>query len=725
MPPTGALSSDTQAAIRLWIDNGAHAGSPAASGSESARRHWAFQAPVRPEEPSVRGRARVRTTIDAFILAGLEKRGLTLSPDADLVTLARRVSFDLTGLPPAPERVDRLVSDRSPRAYEDFVDELLTSPRYGERWARQWLDVAGYADSEGVLAADVVRTNAWRYRDYVIRSMNSDRPYDQFVREQLAGDEMAEFRRYDGLPPHAAELMEATGFLRTAVDATREDFLPKDFAEYQWRTLFDTEQITVSALLGLTIQCARCHDHKYEPLTQRDYYAVQAIFAGALRPAGKVLPSYKRLVFDAPMAEQKRAEQINGPIESIVKALRELEEARRKHYRNRHPKGENATDDQLKEEFPEYARKLAESAAERKEAEGRKIHLSTIRALYDQDAKPPATRILQRGDPLQEGDPVEPGVPEVLEQTARSFRVSALAQGSQTTGRRKAFAEWITQPGHPLTARVQANRVWAAYFGTGIVPTPDNFGKSGTPPSHPELLDWLATEFERNGWSMKALHRLIVTSTVYRQSSVARREGIESDPENRWLWRMTPRRLEAEAVRDSILAAAGTLDERMFGEPVPSETRKSGEVVVRGETQQGRRTIYQLVRRSAPPDFVNAFDAPVMEINCIRRARSTSATQALALMNSEFISAQAEHFARRVLSETGVAGSTGDGPRVRQAFRIALARAAEPEEADLLASFVERQRLHYKDRPAEEQRLRAYADLCQVLLGMNEFVYLD
>ena len=232
-----------------------------------------------------------------------------MSPDTTAVTLIRRVTYDLTGLPPTPDQIDRFLANRSPAAYEQYVDELLASSRYGERWARHWLDAAGYADSEGVLAADVIRENAWRYRDYVIRSLNSNKPYDQFVREQLAGDEISEYYKYDVLPTQVVESLAATGYLRTAVDATREDFLPKDFAEYHWRTLFDTEQIVASSLLGLTVHCARCHDHKYEPLSQRDYYSMQAIFAGALRPAGKVLPSYKRIVVDAPQAEQQAAEK--------------------------------------------------------------------------------------------------------------------------------------------------------------------------------------------------------------------------------------------------------------------------------------------------------------------------------------------------------------------------------------------------------------------------------
>lgn len=729
MPPGGpVLPIDQQSILRAWVKGGApaDAAAPTTSGVTARdRQHWAFQAPRRPATPKVRAASRVRTPLDAFALAVLENRNLTLSPDAEPLTLLRRVTYDLTGLPPTPAEIDAFLTDRSGSAYENAVDRLLTSPRYGERWARHWLDAAGYADSEGVLAADVVRGNAYRYRDYVIRAFNKDKPFDQFVREQLAGDEISEYYKYDKLPPHVAESLEATGFLRTAVDATREDFLPKDFAEYQWRTFFDTEQIAISSLMGITIQCSRCHDHKYEPFTQRDYYSVQAIFAGALRPTGKVLPSYKRLVVDATKADQERAEKTNAPLDAIVKALRELQDARRKHYRNQHPHGEKATEAELKSAFPEYAKKAEESAAEVKQAEAQKINLPTIRALYDQDAEPPVTHILQRGDALKPGAPVEPNVPAVLDDPASPFRVPAIAKGAHTTGRRLAFAQWLTRPDNPLTARVYVNRVWAAYFGTGIVATVDNFGRSGMKPTHPELLDWLATEFVANGWSVKKLHRLIVTSSVYRQSSASKPEALAADPDNKLLWRMTPRRLEAEAVRDGILSVAGALNPGMFGEAIKSETKPSGEVVPEGEKKDGRRSIYLVVRRSAPQHILGAFDAPTMEINCLRRVRSTSATQALAMMNGEFVTAQAEHFAERVLREAPPVTDNSYSPTVRHAFRVALGRQPSADEVDMLSSFVQRQAGYYPDKSGYAKQVRAFADLCQVLLSMNEFVYLD
>ena len=723
MPPGGPKLDDAEIGlIRRWIEVGAPAANPdakpAAAGSirEQDRRHWAFQPPQRPAVPRVRELKRVSTPIDAFLLDALDKKGLAMNPAADRSTLLRRLSFDLTGLPPSPE----FLEDSSPGAYERAVDQLLASPRYGERWARHWLDVAGYADSEGVLDADVIRANAWRYRDYVIRAFNNDKPYDQFVREQIAGDEIGEYWKHDALPRDVADKLEATGFLRTAVDATRDDFLPKDFAEYQWRTLFDTEQILVSSFLGLTIQCSRCHDHKYEPITQRDYYAVQAVLASAIRPTGPVLPTYKRIIIDAPKAEQERAEENNKPLEAVAKALRDLQNARRLQFRNQHPKRDKATDEELREAFPDFAVKNDAAAKELTETNGKLIHLPTIRMLNDIDTAPPPTYVLRRGDPLSPGEIVEPGVPEILSAAPQAYVAPAVGKDAKSTGRRRAFAEWLTQPAHPLTARVIVNRVWAGHFGSGIVASLDNFGKSGAAPSNPALLDWLATEFVRQGWSLKKLHKLIVMSSAYRQSAAARADGLRDDPENKLLWRMSPRRLEAESVRDAVLAAAGQHDPKMFGEPVPTITKPSGEISPENEAGPGRRSIYQLVRRSVPQSLLNSFDAPVMEVNCTRRITTTSATQALALMNGEFVTAQAGHFARRVLDRPG-----DDRERVHRAFRIAFARDPNPGELDRLLTFVHTQDAFYRDKPEAERRQRVYADLCQVLLGANEFIYLD
>ncbi len=718
MPPGGpTLDAASIDLLRRWIEVGAPAAAPDAPPSTSHitprdRQHWAFQPPRRPQVPALSP-----NPIDSFILAALQRKRLPMNPAAAPAALLRRLSFDLTGLPPSPDLLARFLANPDANAYERAVDELLNSPRFGERWARQWLDIAGYADSEGVLDADVIRPNAWRYRDYVIRSFNEDKPFHQFVREQLAGDELSEYWKHDALPRPVAAQLEATGFLRTAVDATRDDFLPKDFAEYQWRTLFDTEQIVASTFLGLTVQCSRCHDHKYEPITQRDYYGLQAILAGAIRPTGPVLPTYKRIVVDASKAEQQHAEENNKPLEAVAKALRDLQNARRTQFRARHPKRDKATEDELRAEFPDYAARASATTKELDEVTAKLIHLPTIRMINDIDATPPPTYLLRRGDPLSPGDVVPPATPEILSLAPQPFTLPAISPDAKTTGRRRAFADWLTQPNHPLTARVMVNRVWAGYFGQGIVASLDNFGKSGAAPSHPELLDWLATEFVRNGWSLKKLHKSIVLSAAYRQSAAPRPDGLAADPDNKLLWRMSPRRLEAESVRDAILAASGRLDTSMFGEPVRTVAKPSGEVVPEKELEApGRRTIYQLVRRSSPQSLLNVFDAPVMEINCARRVSTTSATQALALMNGEFVTSQAEHFARRLLQQPG-----DDAQRIRHAFRIALSRDPSPAESDRLLSFLHAQKAFY----SESAELHAYADLAQALLAANEFIYLD
>jgi hypothetical protein len=731
MPPGGPRLLPVQLdLLRAWIE----AGAPARNATlvveripgtnPSDRAHWAFQAPRRSAVPKVRDARRVRTPIDAFVLAELEKNDLSLSPAADRVTLLRRAYFDLVGLPPSPQEVDRFLADSSADAYEKAIDLLLASPRYGERWARHWLDVAGYADSEGVLAADVIRPNAWRYRDYVIRAFNADKPFDRFLTEQLAGDELSAYYKEDKFAPETVEALEATGFLRTAVDATRDDFLPEMFAEYTWRTAFDTEQMMASAVMGLTLQCARCHDHKYEPLSQRDYYRLQAFFAGGLRPNGAVLPTYRRQITLATAAEKKAAEENNAPVEPVVKALTQLQTARLAEYRARHPKKDQATGAELRQMFPDYAAIADRLAGELKEEEAKLIHLPQIRAFYDLDASPPATHVFRRGDFRHPEQEVEPSVPAVIDAPDQPFRVEKPPAGAKTSGRRLALARWLTNPENPLTARVFVNRVWAEHFGTGIVPSLDNFGRSGAAPTNQPLLDWLATEFVRQGWSIKGLHRLILTSAVYRQSSAANEAGLRADPEDKLLWRMPPRRLEAEIVRDAILETAGTLERRMYGEPVPTVTKPSGEVAPEDDTCQGRRSIYQIVRRSAPQSFLNAFDAPIMEINCTRRTVSTTATQALALMNSEFVEAQSRHFAKRVLRQAASEKMTEAGA-IEFAFRLALARKPTLSESAMLSRFLQAQIERYGKLPAEEQRLRAYADLCQSLLSTNEFVYID
>ena len=760
MPQGGEkLSARELKLVADWI----RAGAP----GKDEGGHWAFKRPVRPQLPKVRDEASIRNAVDRFVLAKLERRGLDFAPEADRRTLIRRVTYDLIGLPPTPEGVIAFLEDQRPDAYERLVDRLLADSRFGERWARHWLDIAGYADSEGVLQEDRLRPNAWRYRDYVIRAFNSDKPYDQFLREQLAGDEMVDWRNATEFTPEMIDTLAATGFLRTAVDATRPDFNKRQYGEYQHRMWWDTQQIVVTATMALSVQCARCHNHKLEPFSQRDYYAMQALFAGAIRPRGKLLPTMNRKIIAASAAEQQRAKEVNATVDKALAALKLEDAARLREYQlksleanlakaaeaDREPllaaastaPGKRSAEQKalvakykalaqpgapaLAAAYPEFKERQAEVQRRRSAEQAKRITLPAIRALYDQDANPPPTPLLARGEWLKPGEPVPPGILAVLDDRSHPF-VASKAASEHSTGRRTAFAEWLTRPDHPLTARVIVNRLWAHHFGEGIVSSTANFGRSGARPTHPRLLDWLATELVRGGedgapWTLKRLHRLMVTSRTYRQASRRREEAAKADPENRLLWRQRQRRLEAEAIRDGMLSAAGTLDGKLFG-PATGQTRKpSGEIVSDGEEASGRRSIYLLVRRSQPVTFLNVFDAPVMETNCTGRTASTTATQALALLNSAFVSAQAKHFASRVVRDLG--GSPQNYRVVHRAYELAFGRPAKPVETVETLEFVRGQSKLYQaeGKPRSEADLAAYADLCQALLSSNEFVYVD
>ena len=759
MPPGKRLSPSEASSIERWIRSGARS-------RTNGGGHWAFRRPVMPPVPAVRAADRVRNPIDRFLLSTLERKGLSYSPEADRRTLIRRLTYDLIGLPPTPEEVTRFETDLRPDAYERVVDRLLADPRFGERWARHWLDTAGYADSEGVLQEDRIRPNAWRYRDYVIRSFNEDRPYDRFLREQLAGDELSDYRTAASFGPDLMDSLTATGFLRTSVDATRDDFNSHQYTEYQYRMLHDTQTIVASTAMGLTLQCARCHDHKYEPLSQKDYYRVQALFAGAIRPKGKLLPSAARHIIAAAAAEQKQAEEANRRVDAEVadvtrnqatlvreyqqRALdakaAEVPEADRAPLRTaigvaeaerteaqkgllkKHAALVPAGPEALSGLYPEFKERHGALVRAREEAERKRVHLPSIRALYDQDASPPATTILIRGEWSRPGDAVEPGVPAVTDDPQAPFAIPAVPAGAATTGRRRAFALWLTRPEHPLTARVIVNRLWAHHFGAGIVATVENFGRSGAKPSNQPLLDYLAATFVSptpRPWSLKRLHRLMVTSAAYRQSSRALSDGAA----DALLGRMRPRRLEAEAIRDAMLSVSGTLDPKMYGEPVATEARATGEIVPVGEDEKGRRSIYLLVRRSLPVSFLNSFDAPVMETNCTRRTTSTTPVQALALMNSGFVAGRARHFAARLLREQPPAEDdpAPDARTVERAFRLALSRPPTARERAESLDFLRAQLLRHQNEKTtlRESLERAYADLCHALLSSNEFAYVD
>jgi mono/diheme cytochrome c family protein len=770
MPPGKEKLTDAEKTlVRAWIEGGARDSGVtvaidegASPISEEDRRFWAFRRPVRPAVPAVKQTGRVRNPIDAFVLAKLEEKGLALSPDADKTTLLRRVTFDLTGLPPAPAEIDLFLKDDSADAYEKAVDRLLASPRYGEHWGRHWLDLAGYADSEGILDADYPRTAAWRYRDYVIRAFNADKPYDRFLKEQIAGDELTDYwtayHTKKELPPEVVEGLIATGFLRCACDTSRPDFATiKNAPGYYYQTLDDTLKIVASSTLGLTVQCARCHSHKYDPIPHAEYYRMEAIFMSAYRPS-QWTPQVQRRLLEGSEAQVKEVNEANAKVDAAVALVKKqgddltrefgekrfnerlaaLPEAIREDVRAAlaaDPAKRDAVQNYLVGKFqkdlrpdppvlaqfltktyPDYTTMAAALAESLKAEEAKRRTLPEIRALYDLPGEP-HTPLLRRGDYLNPGPEVQPGVLTVLD-VSIPFTWKSPAKDAPTSGRRLAFAEWLTQPDHPLTARVMVNRLWLHHFGEGVVSTPDNFGRIGSPPSHPELLDWLATEFVARGWSIKAMHRLMVTSSAYRQASTSptSAEAKKIDPDDRLLWRQRLRRLEAEPLRDGIMSVAGSLNSEMFGPSEPMQRQADGEVTAPADGSGARRAVYQQVRRSQPMTFLQVFDQPVMETNCTRRAASTTASQALTLLNSDFMTRQADAFAARVLKEK---------PNDAAAYAVlsAFGRPITAKEKATLTAFLETQTKRYQATP--DAARRALADLCQMLLSADEFAYVD
>ncbi|MBT6158185.1 MAG: DUF1553 domain-containing protein [Planctomycetaceae bacterium] len=781
MPPVGQkLTAEEKGLIRKWINDGAKGVGNAATIDRSEDvtgvDHWSFRSPVRPTVPVVRQSHRVDNPIDAFVLKRLEEQSLTLAPNAERLTLLRRASFDLIGLPPSPEEIEQFLADDRPGANARMIDRLLASPRYGERWARHWLDVAGFTESAGILNQDLRLPLAWRYRDYVIRAFNSDKPYDRFLQEQIAGDELTgywdAFETAEQLPDEVVEGIVATGYLRTAADPSRPDFkgIKNAAGQYYFPTLFDTLQIVCSSTMGLAVQCARCHSHKFDPIPQVDYYSMQAVFMTAYRPDNWI-PQMNRRLPIASKHQKDAATKRNAEVDANVKRqkaelaalkktftdrlfedrLAELPEGIRENVKAAlNTKKSTRTDaqKQLAAKFEKQLRPqakkldaaLAKNADYKKGAndlnaaiaaeERRRLKFDEVRALYDQ-AGEAKTHVLLRGDSLTPGPPVKPGVISSLE-TPQPFEWIAPDDKAKTSGRRLAFARWLTQPQHPLTARVMVNRIWMHHFGTGIVATPDDFGVAGSPPSHPQLLDWLATEFVRSGWSIKHMHRLILTSATWRQRSRVdtqhRAACVPIDPDNRLLWRQTIRRLEAEPLRDTLLAASASLSHPMYGASQSVARQKNGEVLVAAGKNQNRRSIYVMVLRLTPETMLQVFDQPTISVNCTQRSTSTVSTQALALLNSDVMTRAAAAFADRVLTEQ-------PNDPVGRAVLTAFSRPATSSERELLSQFFNEQQSRYlelQDEAARQKaeviaaaRSKAIADLCHMLMSANEFVYVD
>ena len=942
MPPDEPLSDDERATIRRWLETGATDLPPLVDGSESSD-HWAFGRLTRPRPPLVRDATRIRNPVDQFIVAALEERGLSLSPEADRHTIIRRLTFDLTGLPLSPDEIARFVDDPGPGAYEQLVERLLASPHYGERWGRHWLDAAGYADSNGYFSADSDRPLAYRYRDYVVGALNRDKPFDRFIQEQLAGDELAGYRPGADVIPAKAELLVATHFLRNGQDGTGEsDGNPDEVRADRYSVLEGAVQIMGSALFGLTFQCARCHDHKFEPVAQREYYQLQAILSPAFdlqqwikpndrqlctasaaeiaawearmrhldaevgrlrgefaawvrerRPRGDVLFEDQ---FDSPdqltahwsntapgddgpggspavnVASSSRpgAEAIDGRLRIAeaggagnrwLSSLRsfdwtpdepgnwiqatfdladdklqagEAPAARIGYYiamTDFHDNGgtgggnilidgnpaggaqlhvdypgddarsvgqvgtsgyspghsfgvriSNAGEgkflveqlvDQIAEEktvtltaadlpdggfgfeyccgrsfivdnvIVERGRPSAPGAehgapnfadefqVRRKQLEESVAGLNALRTdkpgktaiVTDLSPSPPDVFLLVRGNYGQPGEKVEPGVPAALADADNAYVVAPPSSSSATTGRRLALAQWLTRPGSraaALLARVTVNRVWQQHFETALAATPDNLGYSGAPPSHPELLDWLAAEFTESNWSLKALHRQIVTSAAYRQSSQPRDDALGRDPGNRLLWRYPLRRLDAESVRDGMLAAGGELDLTVGGPYVPTQRNAQGEVFV-DETRSGanRRSLYVQQRRTQVLSLLEVFDAPSIVTNCTRRSSATIPLQSLTALNSEFALARARALAARLAQEPPDDADS----RIERAILLVAGRPPVEAEREASRRFLAAQAANYPDRADAAEQV--WIDFCQMLMAGSAFLYVE
>jgi len=739
--------------VLCWLATG-QAGEPYGrfQFSDSDREHWSFLPVVRPEVPTPPNPEWVRTPIDAFVAARLAEKHLTPAGDASKPALLRRVYFDLLGLPPTPAEQAEFLNDESPDAYARLVDRLLARPEYGERWARHWLDVVRYAESNGY-ERDGAKPHAWRYRDYVIDALNQDKPYDRFVLEQVAGDE---------LPDTNSETQIATTFLRLGP----WDDEPADPKVDRYDQLDDVVGTTVTTFMGLTLRCARCHDHKFEPFSQMDYGRVTAIFEPLVRPqSGRTdldrmvgtpeeIQTYQAAMSQCDsqvaersgriaerkqtVAEKMFAENRSQLPEAVRVAFLAKPDARTEEQKTLVKDHQKQFDDELRtcegmQEVDVWQREIEEINRQRP------AELPRAYTWYENGQTAPASFVFHRGDPYNPSAEVEPGLPAILVEGP----LPASTPTANSTGRRLQLAQWLTQKDHPLTARVMVNRIWQHHFGNGIVATENDFGVMGDPPSHPELLDWLASEFVASGWRIKAMHRLMLLSHAYQVAATADEKLLEADPKNELLGRWKPRRLEAESVRDAVLATSGQLNLERGGrsvfpaiakEVLATQSQPGNGWAASDEKTASRRSIYVFVKRTLPVPEMEVLDFPSSEACCEQRGVSTIAPQALTYLNGPFMQAQARHMATRLRTEAGADPSA----QIELAFRLALARSPEQAEREGVQEFLAQQTAQINaDRaaapsdpaasptglpPAEEQALAAF---CLVLLNSNEFFYID
>jgi len=678
MPPRGRLPAPVVADLRKWVEMGipfqtedAARGGPEsqedpAEGSSEGGVWWSLRPLVEPVVPVEGGShpAWGRTEIDAFVLAKLRERGLEPSEEADRATLIRRLTLDLLGLPPSPEEVAEFVADPSPGAYERLVDRLLASPHFGERWARHWMDLVHFAESHGH-DQDRIRPHAWPYRDYLISAFNQDTPYGRLIEEQLAADLVV-----PGDPSRVVALgMIAAGpWDESSLRDIREDSIDRQIGRYLDRD--DMVSTVMSTFASMTVHCARCHDHKFDPISQEDYYALQAVFAGV---------------------ERANREFDSDPVIALRRRLLRLQRSL----------------------FPERAWLLEQHLACLPPP--RLVYAAASEFAPDGGHRPPPgpreVRVLRRGDIHRPGAEAVPGALACVSELSARFSLEA-TRGE--AARRAALARWLSDPRNPLTYRSIVNRLWQHHFGRGLVDTPNDFGSMGSPPSHPELLDFLAWRLIADGGSLKRIHRLIVTSAVYRQAVRHDPKAAAIDSENRLLWRMNRRRLDAESVRDSVLLISGSLDRQMGGPSVQQFTLAPGvhvTPVVNYDAYDwnapgaGRRSVYRFLFRTLPDPFVEALDgADASQLTPVR-TESASAVQALALLNNRFMVTHAERLAARLQS-----GADGLNAQIERAFQSILNRAPEPAELAELESFA---------------REHGLANLCLILFNSNEFLYVN
>jgi hypothetical protein len=636
----------------------------APAADEARPKHWSLRPRTQPAVPVIRNpQSAIRNPVDAFILARLEKEGLRQAPEADRRTLARRLYFDLTGLPPTPHEIDAFMSDPAPDAYERLVERLLASPRYGEKWGRHWLDAVRFAETEG-FEYDRLRPGAWRYRDYVINAFNRDKPYDRFILEQLAGDE---------IEPQNPEMQVAAGFHR--LGPVRRNAGNQELAFSRHEVLTEMTDAVGAVFLGLTVGCARCHDHKFDEISQEDYYCLQAFLAAAQE-------------HDVSLASAKEQAEWKAKSEAIQAEIKRLRKA-----------ATGLTGDdrrQMEAKVQELERSLP-------------APLPTISSVHDVEAQRTPIHVLKRGSTEKKGRQVGPRVPGVL--AGDSFPELA----ADTPNPRTVLARWIARPEHPLTARVMVNRIWQGHFGRGLVATANDFGVNGSAPSHPELLDWLASELIASGWQIKPIHRLIVLSGTYRQASdhPEPQPGLAKDDDNRLLWRFPRRRLTAEEVRDSMLLLADRLNGKMAGPsvvvPVDPDLVQllyapAQWTVTPDRAEHDRRSVYLLAKRNLRLPFLEAFDQPDAQTSCARRESSTHALQALELLNGKLANDLAAGFAQRLRREAGADSAA----LAERAYLLAAGRLPSTREKTLAIEFL---------------KTHALSELALAVFNLNAFLY--